>query len=174
MNREQKVAEVESLKEKFAKSQLTVLANYKGLDVAAVTELRKKLFEKESQFKVVKNRLAKIAIKDTPFEALEEYFSETTAVTTVAEDVTGSAKVLTDFAKGNESLQIKAGFLDGKVIDAKEIKALASMPTKEELIAKLLGSMQAPATNLVSVLSQIPRQLVQVLAAVQDQKEKNG
>lgn len=174
MNREQKAAEVESLKNRFNKAQIAILVNNKGLNVSDVTDLRRKLREKSSNFKVVKNRLAKIALKGTPFEALTDYFKDTTAVATSEIDLAGPAKVLTDFVKNNEKLELKIGFLDGKVINIKDIQALANMPSKEELIAKMLGSLNAPATNLVNVLIQIPRQLVQVLAAVKDQKEKNA
>jgi len=174
MNREQKAAEVESLKNRFSKAQIAILVNNKGLNVSDVTDLRRKLREKSSSFKVVKNRLVKIALKGTPFEILTDYFKDTTAVATSEIDLVGPAKVLTDFVKNNEKLELKIGILDGKVINIKDIQALANMPSKEELIAKMLGSLNAPATNLVNVLIQIPRQLVQVLAAVKDQKEKNA
>lgn len=174
MNRTQKAQEIESLKERFAKSQLTILTEYKGLTVSEMTELRGKLRETSSTLKVVKNRLAKIAIKGTDHEPLTDSFKDTVAVATAGEDPTGPAKVLVDFAKANEKLSIKAALLDGKVISENEVKALASMPSKEELIAKLMGSMQAPAQNLVGVLSQIPRQVVQVLSAVKAHKEENA
>lgn len=174
MNREQKAAEIESLKNRFSKAQIAILVNNKGLNVSDVTDLRRKLREKSSSFKVVKNRLAKIALKGTPFEVLTDYLKNTTAVATSEVDLVGPAKVLTDFVKNNEKLELKIGILDGKVINIKDIQALANMPSKEELIAKMLGSLNAPATNLVNVLIQIPRQLVQVLAAVKDHKEKNA
>lgn len=170
MNRTQKAAEVESLKSKFVNSQLTLVTEYQGLDVASVTELRKALSKDEATLKVVKNRLAKIALKDTPCEELSQYFVGATAITVTEGDPVAPAKTLSDFAKTHEELKVKVGFLDGKLLTPEEVKMLATMPSKEELLAKLLGSMQAPATNLVSVLSQIPRQLVQVLSAVKDQK----
>ena len=171
MNRAEKAAEVEKLKSRFVTAQLMILADYKGLSVASITDLRSKLREKQSSLKVVKNRLAKIAIKDTPVDVLNDHFVGATAIATTEIDPTGPAKVLTDFAKDNESLKIKIGFMDGKALDLNAIKTLASLPSKEELIVKLLGSMQAPATNLVNVLSQIPRQLVNVLSAIKEQKE---
>lgn len=170
MNRQEKAVEVENLKARFSQSQLTIVASYKGLNVASVTALRRKLSEKTASFKVIKNRLAKIAAKGTPIEALSPHFKDTAAVVTTGAEITAAAKVLTDFAKENDKLEIKLGLLDGKIINSKDIKALADMPSKEELIVKMLGSLQAPATNLVNVLIQIPRQLVQVLAAVKDQK----
>lgn len=171
MNRSEKAAEIESLKTRFTKSQLTILTEYKGLSVASMTALRGKLREKQSLLKVVKNRLAKIAVKDTPADTLSQHFVGTIAVATCEGDPAGPAKVLTEFAKDNELFKIKAGFLSGKALDLNAIKALANLPSKEQLIAKLMGSMQAPASNLVSVLSQVPRQLVTVLSAVKDQKQ---
>ncbi len=171
MNRTEKAAEVEALKTRFAESQLTVLTDYKGLSVASITELRHKLNASKSRLKIVKNRLAKIAVKDTSLEALSTQFTGTTAVVTTAEDVAAQAKVVVDFAKDNELFKIKVGILSGKLIDRKGLETLAKLPSKEQLIAQLLGSFNAPATNLASVLAQIPRQLVNVLDAVRKQKE---
>lgn len=174
MNRAEKKVELESLKRCFAKSQLTILADYKGLTVAEVTDLRQKLREKQSLFKVVKNRLAKIAVKDLPASALQDHFCGTTAVATTEEDPVGPAKVLVEFSKDNERLKIKVGVLAGQLVDVKGIQALARLPGKNELIAKLMGSVQAPLRNLVFVLSAVPRQLVTVLSAVKEQKEKGA
>lgn len=171
MNRAQKTQEIESLKNRFANSQLTILAGYKGLTVAQMTELRNKLRASQSAFKVVKNRLAKIAVEGSNHADLKDHFKDTVAVATSEADPTAPAKILVEFAKQNEKLEIKAALLDGKILTNAEVKALADMPSKEELIAKLMGSMQAPAQNLVGVLSQIPRQVVQVLSAVKAQKE---
>jgi len=173
MNRADKAAQIEDIKASFAKAQLTILADYKGLPVSQLTDLRTKLNETESKFKVVKKRLAKIAIKDTTAEILTDHFTGTTAITTTEGDPTGPAKVLAEFAKKNDKLVIRVGFFADKELDLDAIKNLASLPSKEVLIGRLMGSMQAPATNLVSVLSQIPRQLVTVLQAVKDQKEQS-
>jgi len=172
MNRAEKATEIENLKTRFVNAQLTILADYKGLSVSEMTDLRRQLRENEAVIKVVKNRLAKLALKDTPAsEVFAKHLVGTTAVATSDTDPAGSAKVLTKFAKDNDKLKIKVGYLDGKELDEQALKALASLPSKEELIGQLLGSMNAPASNLVSVLAQIPRQLVTVLAAVRDQKE---
>ncbi|OVE80710.1 50S ribosomal protein L10 [bacterium K02(2017)] len=173
MKRTEKAAEIEVLKSRFSSALVTILADYKGLKMTEMTALRTKLKEKDSGFNVVKNRLAKIAIKDTPFDDLASHFVGTTAVSTSQDDLSGPAKVLVEFAKEHEALKIKAGFLNGKVIQLADVKKLADLPSKEELLAKMLGSMQAPITNWVSVLSQIPRQLVTVLNAVREHKEKN-
>lgn len=174
MNRSEKAAEIESLRERFASARLTILADYKGLSVASLTELRSQLRESSSTLKVIKNRLAKIAVEGSTAESLKDHFVGTTAVCTSTDDPVGPAKVLVEFAKKNEQLKIKLGLLKEKPLDLSEIKALAELPSKEELLAKLVGSMNAPATNLANVLSQIPRQLVNVLSAIKDQKEQNA
>ncbi|MBF0103687.1 MAG: 50S ribosomal protein L10 [Deltaproteobacteria bacterium] len=171
MNRTEKAAEIDRLKERFSGAMLAILTDYKGLSVAKLTDLRRKLRANQATYKVVKNRLAKIAVKDTPLGELGSHFVGTTAIALSKTNPTGPAKVLIDYAKTEELLKIKAGYLDGKIIGINEISSLANLPSKEELIAKLLGSLNAPATNLVSVLSQIPRQLVTVLSAIRDQKE---
>ncbi|EKD51703.1 MAG: hypothetical protein ACD_62C00198G0006 [uncultured bacterium] len=173
MNRTEKAAHIDEIRDCLAKSQLTILADYQGLPVAALTDLRRQLRAKNSFFKVVKNRLAKIAVKDTAASVLGDSFVGNTAITISQSDPTGPAKVLEEFAKKNERLKIKVGLLNGKYLDSNGIKNLASLPSKEELIAKLLGSLNAPATNLVSVLCQIPRQLVTVLNSVKGQKEQS-
>lgn len=174
MNRTEKTQEVAKLKSQFEKAKFAILTDYRGVSVSQVTGLRRMLREKATRFKVIKNRLAKIAAEGTPFLSLKDHFKGTVALALTEGDPTSSAKVLSDFAKDNEKFQLKMGFLNGKVLTVKDVQALANMPSKEELIAKLLGSMQAPARNLVSVLSQIPRQLVQVLGAIQKQKEQGS
>ena len=171
MNRAEKAAEIESLKAKFSRAQLAILADYKGLSVAAMTDLRRKLRTHQTSLKVVKNRLAKIAVKGTDADYLVSHFVGTTIVALSEGDPAAAAKVLSDFQKDNEKFKLKVGLLTGKALDLNALKALASMPSREQLIAKLMGSMNAPASNLVSVLSQIPRQLVTVLSAIRDQKQ---
>ncbi len=173
MNREEKQTEVSALKERFVKAQLAVLTDYRGLSSNDFNSLRKKLREKGSTIKVIKNRLAKIALKGTEWESMTQEFKGTTAIAVTDSDPTAPAKVLVDFLKGRETFSIRGGSIKGRTISVKEIEALASMPSREELLGMLLGSMQAPARNWVSVLAQIPRRFVQVLAAVRDQKEKS-
>ncbi len=172
MNRTEKSAEIELLKGKFAKAPLMILADYKGLKVEQFNHFRRKLEEQGSTVKVVKNRLAKIAIQGTELSVLSDYFKGTTSVTTSGVDPVGPAKVFTEFVKDHEAVKFKAGFMAGKVLSRGEIEALAKLPSREELIAKMLGSMRTPARNWVNVLAQIPRQVVNVLAAIRDQKEK--
>lgn len=172
MNRQEKTQEIELLKEKFTKAQIAILTDYKGLSVESFNELRGKLRESGSEIKVIKNRLAKIAVKDTNFEFLSEHLKGTTALTVSETDPVAPAKVIVDFAKDSDFVSLKAAGMSAKEITKSELEALAKLPSREELIGSLLGSMMAPARNLVSVMAQIPRQLVNVLAAVRDQKEK--
>lgn len=170
MNREQKSAEIEILKAKFAKAQIAILSDYKGLKVNDFNSLRGKLRKHSAEIMVVKNRLAKIALKGT-HDDLVGHFKGTTAVTFAQGDPTGVAKVLVEFAKEFLQVRFKSAYMSGKKLSSQDIEALASLPSREELVLKLIGSMQAPAQNLVRVLAQIPRQVVQVLAAIRDKKE---
>lgn len=172
MNREQKKASVKDLKERFQKASITLLADYKGLEVNELNELRQKLFDNSAKLQVVKNTLAKLAVAETELEPLSEHFSGTTAVITAEEDPVTPTKALIDFAKDRELPAIKVGFMSGELMDAAKVLALSKLPSREELLAKLLGSMQAPAQNMVNVLAAVPRQLVTVLAAIRDQKQE--
>jgi len=174
MNRTEKNEEIKLLKDKFSKAQLAILADYKGISSNDFNDFRKKLREKGSTIKVIKNRLAKIAAQGTEYEVLVNHLTGTVALATTEVEPTAQAKVITEFAKSNEKVQIKIAAMQGKLISVQEVEALAKLPSKEELIAKLMASMQAPAQNFVSVLAQIPRQVVNVLAAIRDQKEKGA
>ena len=174
MNRTEKTTEVESLKEAFASSSMMVVTDYKGIKANDFNLLRQKLREKGSHLKVVKNRLAKRALKGTPHEPLADHLKGTSAVTFAQGDPTLVAKVLTEFAKDHEMIVFKTALLEGKDLNQAAFTALSKLPSREELIAKLMGSMMAPARGLVTVLAQIPRQVVNVLAAVRDQKEKQA
>ena len=160
MNKAEKKIEVEKMREHLSKAQVAILTDYKGLKV--------------SQMHVLKNRWAKLAVKDTPIEILVSHFTGTTALTISDQDPVSPAKILVNFEKDNALLKFKAAALNGKTLSKEQVVALAKLPSREELLAKLLGSMMAPARNLVTVLVQIPRQLVNVLAAVRDKKEKEG
>ena len=174
MNKAEKKIEVEKMREHLSKAQVAILTDYKGLKVSQMTELRKKLRAQGSEMHVLKNRLAKLAVKDTPIEILVSHFTGTTALTSSDQDPVSPAKILVNFEKDNALLKFKAAALNGKTLSKEQVVALAKLPSREELLAKLLGSMMAPARNLVTVLVQIPRQLVNVLAAVRDKKEKEG
>jgi len=169
--RQGKQALVAEFAEKLKTAKAAFLADYRGLSVEQANDLRRKLRAVDVEYRVVKNTLLRLAAKDTGAECLDEYLNGPTAIALVTDDPVAPAKALTEFAKANNRFELKAGALDGKLLSVDDIKALADLPSREQLLAKLLGSMSAPATNFVGVLAAVPRSLVQVLAAIKDQKE---
>lgn len=170
MNKEAKGKVVSELSDLLNSSKATFVADYRGMDVEAVNKLRGELRLLGVDYRVAKNTLLRIAAKGTSAEGLEVHLQGPTAVAFAREDVAGPAKVLAELDKVSKFFEIKGGIMDGKLLSVDDIKALAELPSREVLLAKLLGSMSAPATNFVGVLAAVPRSLVQVLAAIQDQK----
>ena len=167
-NKEQVVAE---LTEKMGAAKVAFLTDYRGIDVEAANALRGELHKANVEYRVVKNTFLKIAIKGTDKECLNEYLNGPTSLTIAKEDPVAPAKALSDFAKANKNFELKCGIMDGKLLTVADITALADLPSREVLLAKVLGSISAPATNFVGVLAAMPRSLVQVLGAIKDQKE---
>ncbi len=163
---------LKDLTAKFKSMKGMIMTEYHGLSVEQISDLRNQLRKSGCEYLVVKNTLSKIALKEIGMESANEYFEGPTAIVVEADDPVSPAKIVSEFAKKNEKLVIKAGILDGKVIALNEIKALASLPTKEVLIGKMLGSMNAPISNFVGVLSAVTRNFVCVLNAIKEQKEK--
>lgn len=167
MNRVEKQQTVESLGEQFRSISSAFLIDYKGLKVVAATELRRKIREMDGSYVVVKNTLALRAAKETKLEQLEPYFQGPTAVAFHKKDVVGLAKLLTDISKSNPSIVFKAALVEGKVIAPAEIQALASMPSREVMLSKLVFLLKAPLQRLGSVLKAPVRDLYLVVKQVQ-------
>jgi large subunit ribosomal protein L10 len=170
LNRSSKEQVVSELASKLGAAKASFLADYRGLTVEQVNQLRGKLREVGVDYRVVKNTLLKLAAKGTNSACLEEYLVGPTAIAIAVDDPVASAKVLSEYAKQNSKFELKVGALDGKVLSLADIKALSDLPSREVLLAKLLGSINAPVSNFVGVLAAVPRSLVQVLAAIQDKK----
>lgn len=175
MERSEKEALVAEYKEIFSSAVSGVLVDYQGSTVEELTNLRKTLHAKDSRFRVMKNSLAKIAAVGTPYEGLSDYFVKTRAFVYSDSDAAAAAKILTKAADKYDNLELVAGGLvtgeTGEVLDVAGIKALSNLPSKEELIAKLLFLLNAPITNFARVLNEIPASFVRVLQAVADSKE---
>ena len=171
MRLEAKQQITEDLHERFAKSAIIVLTDYKGLDVTSINDLRRKLRESNVEYQVVKNSLLVRASEDTEVAAIKDHFKGPSAVAISYDDPVAPAKVLTQFAKDNKKLEIKVGVLNGKVLDVQAIKALASLPSREVLLAHFLATLNAVPGSFVRTLAEIPRSLVNVLTAIKDQKE---
>jgi large subunit ribosomal protein L10 len=169
MNRSEKAAVVEDIGAVVAAAQTIVVAEYRGLEVEAMTVLRKQAREAGVYLRVVKNTLARRAVTGTQFEVLADQLVGP-LIYSVSTDPVAAAKVLNDFAKGNQKLVLKAGAMGGSLLDVNGVKALATMPSREELLAKLLGTMQAPVATFVRTLNEVPSKFVRALAAVEKQK----
>ena len=151
MNKEAKKTYIEQMKKEFSSNEAVMIAQYQGLNVKELDMLRAELREKGIIFKITKNRITKIAIKDSPVKELEKYFTGPTAAA-MSSDPIVTAKILTKFAKTHNKLKIVAGFMDGKVLDEKEVAIIATLPTLDEARAKIVGILAIPAQNLVSIL----------------------
>jgi large subunit ribosomal protein L10 len=174
MNRTEKTEMVEALGRDLAQSSNAILFAFAGLKVPEVTELRRQVRGTESKYLVVKNTLALRATKGTPLEALAEHFTDATGVAYNRSSPVALAKVLTTFAKTNPHLVFKAAMIEGRAVAAAEIKTIAEMPSREELVSKLLFLMQSPMRRLVTVLNGPVRNLAGVMAQIADQKSKSG
>lgn len=170
LNLEEKKAVVAEVSEQVSKAQAIVLAEYRGLEVGDMTKLRAQARKSGIYLRVLKNTLVRRAVDGTPFSGLAGNMVGP-LVFGISTDPVAAAKVMSDFAKTNDKFVITAGALPNQVMDAKGIQALASLPSRDELLAKLLGTMQAPVATFVRTLNEVPSSLVRALAAVRDQKQ---
>ena len=173
LNLEQKQAVVAEVSAQVARAQSIVLAEYRGLGVAAMTDLRKKARGSGIYLRILKNTLVRRAVAATPFAALSEQMIGPLAYG-ISSDPVKAAKVLYEFAKENEKFVIKAGAMPNFVMSAKDVANLAKMPSRVELIAKLMATMQAPVARFVQTLNEVPGKFVRTIAAVRDQQEKQA
>jgi len=168
--REEKATEVSQLSEQIGKASNAFLIDFKGITVPQVTELRKQVRETKSGYVVVKNTLALIALKDSPIIAMKEQFTGPTAIAFNASDAVALAKALTKFAKDVPAVHFKGALLDGQVVPASQIQAIANLPTRLELVSKLLFLFQSPMRRLATVLNANIRNLTVVLDQIAKQK----
>ena len=171
MNLEEKKEIVKDLNERFSKAAVVIVTDYKGLDVAAINDLRRRLRKEEVEYQVVKNSLMVRASQETDVALIKETFKGPSAVALSYSDPVAPAKVLTEFAKDHDVFEIKVGVMDGKVIEPNEIKALSALPSREVLLGTFVYVLNSVPTGFVRTLAEIPRQLLNVLQAIKDQKE---
>ena len=165
-----KAEKIEEIKSKVEQAQVAILTEYKGYTVEEITKLRRAIQENGGDYMVTKNTLAKIAFKDTPYEVLADSMKGPIAVAFGFKDQVGPAKAIAKFIKDTKKGVILGAALDGKLLTEAETKALANLPSKEELYAKLLGSINSPASGIVGSINAVMAQLTRAMAAVRDQK----
>lgn len=171
---EEKKQKVAALSECLKSACVGVLVNYKGITVADDTKLRKELREAGDEYMVVKNTLLRRALNDAGIEGLDSVLEGTTAIAFSKDDYVSGAKILSKYAENSKTFEIKAGFVDGNVLDAKGVKELASLPPKEVLVAKALGGLNAPITGFVTVLNGTLKGLVVALNAIAEKQAVNA
>ena len=169
--RPEKVAMIAEIKTTMQNAKGLVLADFRGIKVAQDTKLRRKMREAGVEYSVIKNNMASIAAKEAGIEGLDNYLKGPLAMVSSKNDPVAPAKLISEFIKDNRIMEIKGGLVEGKVIDAEGVKSLANLPSREVLLARLLGSMQSPITGFVTVLQGNIRNLVYALDAVRQQKE---
>lgn len=173
LNREAKAVVIDDVSAQLAQAQSVILAEYRGLDVANITELRKKARDAGVYLRVLKNTLVRRSVAGTPFEMLADKMVGP-LIYGISTDPVAAAKVMNDFAKANEVFVIKAGAMPNYLMDAAGVKALASMPSRDELLSKLLGTMQAPVAQFVRTLNEVPSKFVRTVAALRTKRESQS
>jgi large subunit ribosomal protein L10 len=172
MKLEEKRKIADNLHKRIKKAEVVILTDYKGLNVLEVTQLRKNLGDSGVEYQVVKNTLLTRASKGTEIEGLKDFFKGPSAIAMGFDDPVIPAKILFEFAKDHNKLEIKSGILKGRLLDSEALKNLSELPSREILLSQLLSAMNGVPTGLVRALSDIPRRLVTVLQAVADKKNE--
>jgi large subunit ribosomal protein L10 len=170
LNKSEKKQLVEEIHQKFLTSKIVILTDCKGLKVNKINELRRKLKESNIEYRVVKNTLLIRASEDTDVAVIKDQFKGPTAIAMSYDDPVSPAKVLSEFAKDNDKLEIRGGVMSGKILNAQAIKSLSSLPSREVLLSQLLSAMNGVPTNLVRALNNVPQKLLYALQAIKDQK----
>lgn len=165
MRKEEKKEAIDALHEKFSRAKVAVITGYTGINVEQITELRRKLSQSQVEYRVVKNTLARKAVEGTSLEPLKDHFVGPVGIALGYDDVVVPAKVLHEFSKTQDKLQLKVGVLDGRLLKQADIKALATLPSLNSLRAKMVGLLQAPASRMVGVLAAPGGQIARVLKA---------
>ncbi len=173
LNRQEKAVVIDEVAAEVGRAKAIIVAEYRGLSVGKVTDLRRRAREAGIYLRVLKNTLARRAVQGTPFEGLSDHMVGP-LIYGIGTDPVAVAKVLSGFSKDNEKLVVKGGAMANYAMDANAIKALASLPSREALLARLLGTMQAPVAQFVRTLNEVPTKFVRGLAAVRDQKEEQA
>ena len=172
MNLEEKKKIAQNLNERFSKAAVIIVTDYKGLDVAAINDLRRKLRQEEVEYQVAKNSLLIRAAEETDVALIRGTFKGPNAVAMSYGDPVAPAKILSDFAKDHKVFEITIGVMGGKILDTNEIKSLAGLPSREVLLGTFVSTLNSLPTGFVRTLAEIPRQLLNVLQALKDQKEQ--
>jgi large subunit ribosomal protein L10 len=172
LNKSEKAVVIEEVSKEVANAQSIIVAEYRGITVGSITALRKQAREQGVYLRVMKNTLARRAVTGTPFEVLSDKLVGP-LIYGISPDPVAAAKVLNNFAKSNDKLVIKAGAMPNSALDVNGVKALASLPSRDELLAKLLGTMQAPIGKFVRTLNEVPGKFVRTLAALEKQKSES-
>lgn len=166
---------IERLQERFQGSSSAICLEFGGVNVEKVTQFRRDLQQNAGEYHVVKNTLTKRAIQETPFQELEQFLSGPTGIVFCPEDVAAAAKVVTKFVEEtNDAFAIKGGIVEGALLDAKGIAKVATLPSRQELLAQLLSAMQSPVSGLVGTLEGVVREFVFTLQAVADKRSEEG
>jgi large subunit ribosomal protein L10 len=174
MDRQEKKEFVADLRSRLEKAQGTFIVEYRGINVEGMSRLRKELKKADAELRVVKNRLLKLASRDTETELIKEQMQGPTAIAVTYEDVVAPAKVLVDFAEDFKQLKIKGGQIAGRMLDMGAVKRLADMPSREVLLAQTLSAMQAVPTSMVRVLNGIIAKLLNALKAIEQEKAESA